>query len=132
MIKLFDRIFFILKLILILLIILFFFYGCNTSSFKDNTQQEIMYYKTINVKVISVQPIYHYYSTHKFLITVRSEEYGLEESYEEGISGMTSSEYGYECFHGEIKEGNTIKAILYSWKIGDTITRRELGELVKE
>lgn len=94
-------------------------------------QQEIMYHKTIEVKVVEVQRVWVTNKETVWSIKFRNDEYNLEKTVQTSMSNMGSTPYAYECSSGDLKANSIIKAELYSWKQGEIITRREMGELIK-
>lgn len=67
-------------------------------------------------------------STHwyKQQVTVKSKEYNIEKTFEFVGSGVFANMPYWEC-----KEGDVIRAELYSWKMESTgeITRRDINKL---
>lgn len=87
----------------------------------------VMYHKTIEVEVIDSGITWCNVKTHFYqgFIKVQSKEYGLEKR----IPIDNSSPYFKEVYFNQLVAGKKIKATLYSWKKGDEIVNRELGEL---
>jgi hypothetical protein len=86
---------------------------------------EVKLYKHISVKITKIQQEYYFRGTFKVYIEYQSDEYGLKESTTIG----NNEPYAYECFSGQYKVGDSIQAIMYSWQQGDTVTKRQLGNL---
>ena len=107
--------------------------GCNDYSnqtYNPPVQQEI-FYKTISVKITDIQQTWRTNNLCKWSITVISDEYNLEESFEEGTSAFSSTTYGYDLYQGNLKVGDTIKARMNIWKTGDRIDKRQITSLEK-
>lgn len=87
----------------------------------------IMYHKTVEVEVIDSGITWCNVKTHFYqgFIKVQNKEYGLEER----IAIDNSSPYFEEVYFHQLVAGKKIKATLYSWKKGNEIVNRELGEL---
>lgn len=91
-------------------------------------EQAVMYYKDIDVKVVSSQT----YSTfgkvpqYKQEITVKSEEYGLEETFNLYDSGIFAN-----MPYWNVQEGDIIQAVLHSWVMESTgeVVEREIDRL---
>lgn len=94
-------------------------------------QEEVMYHKTIDVKVISIQNTWRTNKEIDWNLKVRSDEYNLEKDFRVVSTNMSSTPYAYECYYGKIQPNSIIKCELDSWKQGETLTRRELGNLVQ-
>lgn len=101
----------------------------NTSS-NTNQQQEkpVLYWKDIDVKVVSNNKHSWFVKTrfYKQEIKVVSDEYNLEETFYLTDSGAFAN-----MPYWNIKEGDIIKAELYSWKLESTgeIVNREINKL---
>lgn len=126
-----------LKILIVLVVVLLIYlvigiiYGIRylsdniTTSGTAYAEKEHLYWKNIDVEVVSCD--YHSWyasGTHmKCEITVKSEEYQLEESF--SLEGQDAMKY-QNC-----KNGDIIKAELFSWVIDSTgvITRREIHQL---
>ena len=95
-----------------------------------NHQQEkpVLYWKDIDVKVISNNKHSWFVKTrfYKQEIKVISDEYNLEETFYFNDSGAFAN-----MPYWNIKEGDVIKAELYSWKLESTreIVNREINKL---
>lgn len=90
-------------------------------------EPEVMYYKTIPVKVVDIENTWFNTKTNTYIysITVKSEEYGLTKT----LEIKNGYPYFYEAYTGDIKEGDTLNAELISYKQGDTVTRRYINQL---
>ena len=101
----------------------------NTSS-NTNQQQEkpVLYWKDIDVKVVSNNKHSWFVKTrfYKQEIKVISNEYNLEETFYLNDSGAFAN-----MPYWNVKEGDVIKAELYSWKLESTgeIVNREINKL---
>jgi hypothetical protein len=110
--------------------------ACNVNNTTANqpqqapVQQEVMYHKTIDVKVTSIQEGWGNNREKSWNLKVRSDEYNLEKMFTVISSNMNSMPYAYEIYCGKVKANSVIKCELYSWKQGEIVTRRELGNLV--
>lgn len=82
----------------------------------------VLYYKDIDVVVIENKKYNHWGKVKSYtqVITVKSEEYGLEETFTYRGSGMFIN-----MPYWSVEEGDIIKAELHSWKIEST------GEIIK-
>jgi hypothetical protein len=89
--------------------------------------------KTIPVTVTNVSTSYYNTKSHDFAVkvTVKSEEYGLEKTYNLQGSNMGSAPYAYEIYIGQIRAGSIINADMYSWVKEDQVLKRELNNLVR-
>lgn len=114
------------KTISIFFIIIFLFSLCGCE-FENNTnyvqpEEPHMYYKDIDTKIIDIDKKHWFASTHWYEVrlTVRSDEYNLEETFEIKGSGAFGQpkEWEYE-------KGDTVSVKLYSWVMDST------GEVVK-
>ena len=101
----------------------------NTSS-NTNQQEEkpVLYWKDIDVKVVSNNKHSWFVKTrfYKQEIKVISNEYNLEETFYLNYSGAFAN-----MPYWNVKEGDVIKAELYSWKLESTgeIVNREINKL---
>lgn len=101
----------------------------NTSS-NTNQQQEkpVLYWKDIDVEVVSNNKHSWFVKTrfYKQEIKVISNEYNLEETFYLNDSGAFAN-----MPYWNVKEGDVIKAELYSWRLESTgeIVRREINKL---
>lgn len=95
-----------------------------------NHQQEkpVLYWKDIDVKVVSNNKHSWFVKTrfYKQEIKVVSDEYNLEETFYLNDSGAFAN-----MPYWNVKEGDVIKAELYSWKLESTgeIVNREINKL---
>lgn len=96
-----------------------------------NQQQEkpVLYWKNIDVEVVSSRRksnLFGRVKRYSQTITVRSKEYKLEKTFKLNSSGAFAN-----MPYWNIKEGDIIKAELYSWKLESTgeIVRREINKL---
>lgn len=102
--------------------------GCSRNTDYVQPEQPHLYWKDIDVEVTDIDKEHWFATTHWYRVTisVRSEEYDLEESMEISGSGAFGcpKEWNYEV-------GNIVKAELYSWKMDSTgeIVRREIHSL---
>lgn len=122
------------KLILIVILLPVFLIGCNvpTQQQQQSIQsQEQIFHKITEVRVTEIKKTWEAKNLIKWSVTVRSDEYNLEETYEEYIEMLNSSTYGLDIYHGKIKKDSIIKAELLTWKTGDVINRRDLNGLKK-
>lgn len=91
-------------------------------------EQPHLYWKDIDVEVVSVNQHTWFATVHrrKLTITVKSEEYGLEKTLYYESSGMIND---IPCWNA--KEGDIVKAQLYSWVMDSTgqVTRRDINKL---
>lgn len=112
----------------LLIFITMFICGCEQGEYTPPPEQPVMYYKDIDVVVVSNRKATRYAKVRRYeqAITVKSEEYGLEETFIKSDCGAFASMPYWNC-----KEGDVIKAELYSWKMESTgeITRREISGL---
>lgn len=95
-------------------------------------EAEVLYYKDVDVKVKDIKQTWSSNKQQTWSLTVTSEEYGLEKSFSISSSSMYSDVYANDIYRGNLKVGNTIKCEMFSWCIGDTVTRRELNKLVSK
>ncbi|WP_434292079.1 hypothetical protein [Clostridium botulinum] len=88
----------------------------------------MLYYKTINVVVVSNKKTTWYASTRCYRqnIKVKSKKYNIEKEFSLTDSGVFANMPYWNC-----KEGDTIKAELLSWKEESTgkIVKREINQL---
>lgn len=91
-------------------------------------ESPVLYYKDIDVIVVENKKYNHWGRVKNYSqsITVKSEEYGLEETFTYRGSGMFVN-----MPYWNVEEGEIIQAELYSWKIESTgeIIRRKIGNL---
>lgn len=116
-------------LIVLFLLSSLIFCGCEytTSNYRPK-ENPVRYYKDIDVVVVSTQKkhtlakIPRYYQS----ITVKSEEYGLEKIFDFSSSGVFAS-----MPYWDLKEGDVVKAELYSYKMESTgeIIERSINQL---
>lgn len=96
--------------------------------YTPQSESPVLYYKDIDVVVVKNEKYNHWGKVKKYSqsITVKSEEYGLEETFTYSGSGMFVN-----MPYWSLKEGDVIKAELYSWKMESTgeITKREINSL---
>lgn len=96
--------------------------------YTPQSESPVLYYKDIDVVVVKNEKYNHWGKVKKYSqsITVKSEEYGLEETFTYSSSGMFVN-----MPYWSLKEGDVIKAELYSWKMESTgeITKREINSL---
>ena len=102
----------------------------NTSS-NTNQQQEkpVLYWKDIDVEVVSSRRksnLFGRVKRYSQTITVRSKEYKLEKTFKLNSSGAFAN-----MPYWNVKEGDVIKAELYSWRLESTgeIINREINKL---
>lgn len=100
----------------------------NTSSNTNQQEKPVLYWKDIDVKVVSNNKHSWFVKTrfYKQEIKVVSDEYNLEETFYLTDSGAFAN-----MPYWNIKEGDIIKAELYSWKLESTgeIVNREINKL---
>lgn len=91
-------------------------------------ENPVLYYKDIDVVVVENRKYNHWGKVKNYSqsITVKSEEYDLEETFTYRGSGMFIN-----MPYWSVKEGDVIQAELYSWKLESTgeITKRKIGNL---
>ena len=92
---------------------------------KSRPEQPHVYWKDIDVEVVDIDKRHWYAGTHHYQvdITVKSEEYGLTETFH--LDGMNAKDaYNYD-------KGDIIKAELNSWVMDSTgeVVRREINEI---
>lgn len=103
------------------------FSACSCSSYTPKEQPHL-YWKDIDVVITDIDKRHWFAGTHWYVveITVESEEYGLEETFEIEGSGAFGcpEQWRYE-------EGQTVKAELYSWVMDSTgeVVRREINQV---
>lgn len=119
--------------VFVVLILSLFLVGCDEylqQASQNTYEQPVLYWKDINVVVVSNTKSQWFAKTPRYnqTITVKSEEYGLEETFKLSGSGVFMNMPFWNC-----KEGDIIKAELYSWKKESTgeITRREINRLIE-
>lgn len=93
-------------------------------------KQEV-FHKSVEVEITDIKESWRSNKICKWAVTVKSNEYGLENTFEEFTDAMNSSAYGYELYCGKLHVGDKIKAQLLTWKTGDNIDKRQLNNLVK-
>lgn len=102
--------------------------GCNINSSYTPPEKPVLYYKDIDVVVVANTTNHWYAGIHRYnqTITVKSEEYNLEKTFNYEFSGVFTNMPYWDC-----KEGDIIKAELYSWVIESTkeVTKREINIL---
>ena len=98
---------------------------------KPKQQKVIMYHKRIPVKIKEIRKTWCSNKEQAWCVTVKSDKYKLEKSFNQSMSFMHSDTYAGKLYYGEIKQGSTIYAELLSWTQGDKIIERELGSLVE-
>lgn len=112
----------------LILITMFICIGCEQGEYTPPPEQPVMYYKDIDVVVVSNRKATRYAKIRRYeqAITVKSEEYGLEKTFIKSDCGAFAS-----MPYWNYKEGDVIKAELYSWKMESTgeITKREISGL---
>lgn len=119
-----------LKSIAIAALVIFAFSACDGVPTNNRTpvEQPHLYWKDIDVVVTDINKTHWYASTHWYSvdITVKSEEYGLEKSFNAKGSGAFSAPKEWEYEKGDI-----VKARLYSWVMESTgeVVRREIHSL---
>lgn len=101
----------------------------NTSSNTSQQQEQpVLYWKDIDVKVVSNNKHSWFVKTrfYKQEIKVISNEYNLEKTFYLNDSGAFAN-----MPYWNVKEGDVIKAELYSWKLESTgeIVNREINKL---
>lgn len=122
---------------IIISIILSLFTTISISGCKLDNQEYIhqeyqqLFYKTIDVEITDIKYTWAANNLSKWSVSVKSNEYDLAGTFEEFSSVMNSSAYGYDLYSGKIKEGDIIKAKMYTWKTGENIDKRSLNNLVK-
>lgn len=103
------------------------------SNIIHNTSQQqekpVLYWKDIDVKVVSNRRksnLFGRVKRYNQAITVYSNEYKLEKTFKISSSGAFAN-----MPYWNVKEGDIIKAELYSWKLESTgdIVRREINKL---
>lgn len=104
----------------------------NSTQNKNSKNQEVvLYHKRIPVKVVEIKKTWNSNKEQIWSVKVKTDEYKLEETFNQSMSFMHSDEYANDLYYGNVKEGSIIYANLLSWKQGDKVTRRELKELVR-
>lgn len=110
------------------LCICFSFSGCESNKNYRPKEVEHLYWKDIDVEVIDIKLTHWFAITHRYVlnITVYSEEYDLEETFEYHFQGPHSLP---DC--AESKEGDIVKAELFSWVLDSTgeVTKREIHKV---
>lgn len=115
-------------LILLTLILTLNLVGCQSWKPFDAPEQPHLYWKTINVEVTEVNHEAHWFSImhrYQMSLTVKSEEYGLEKTFNIYSQGVKPEGWDY-------KEGDIIEAELYTWKMDSTgeIIKREINKIL--
>lgn len=116
---------------LIVIPLIFLLVGCgDIQNQTDNNnqvviQKEVKYYKHVPVKITKIQQTDYLKGMFHFQVEYKSEEYGLTHSV---IIG-NNEPYANECYMGQYKVGDTIYAVMYTWQQGETVTKRQLGNL---
>ena len=115
---------------LLAFIVLFGLYACAYEpdpNYKP-PEREHLYWKDIDVVVKDVDKRTWFATVHRYelKITVYSEEYDLEKTLHYSGSGMLTNIPGWSA-----KEGETLKAQLYSWVIDSTgkVVRRDINKI---
>ena len=91
-------------------------------------EQPHLYWKDIDVVVTEIDKRHWFASTHWYVVnvTVESEEYGLEQTFEIKGSGAFGcpSQWNYQ-------KGDIVKAELYSWVMDSTgeVTKRTINQI---
>lgn len=102
--------------------------GCGKRQEYEVEEQPHLYWKEIDVEVISIDKRHWFASTHWYQVNldVYSSEYDLTKTFEIQGSGSFGcpKEFNYE-------KGDVVKAELYSWKMDSTgeIVKREIHKL---
>ena len=118
------------KFLLFILAVLsvFVFVGCEYKTDYIPPKRPHLYWKDIDVVVIDVSKRHWYVSTHWYTVnvTVESEKYGLKQTFTFKGSGVFGRPLQWDY-----KEGDVIKAELYSWVMESTgeVTRREIHRI---
>ena len=112
-------------ILIITLIMILCLTGCNTNTGDQEYQvpeQPHLYWKDIDVMITDINKRHWFAGTHWYVVglTVKSEEYGLTETFEIKGSGAFGCPGAWKY-----EEGQVVKAELYSWVIDST------GEVVK-
>lgn len=124
--------------IFIILLMFSILTGCNgnTANTSGNAQpqpapQPVLFYKTIQVTVLDIRQEYYNVKSHSYTVSVKvkSDEYNLEKTFTLNGGNMGGDPYSYEAYSGQLKVGDKVNCELYSWKQGETVTRRELNRL---
>lgn len=114
---------------ILLLLLCFSFSGCEPNKDYKPREREHLYWKDINVKVTDIELTHSFAVTHRYRlnITVYSEEYDLEESFEYYSQGFMANLPN--CAESEV--GDTVKAELYSWVLDSTgeVVRRQINQV---
>lgn len=115
------------------------FCGCTQDNNRNDRQpthksepQTVMYHKKVPVKITEINKTWSSNKEQAWCLTVKSDKYKLEESFNQSMSPMHSDTYAGKLYRGEIKQGSTIYAEMLSWKKGDKIVKRELSSLVEK
>lgn len=116
--------------LIILTVLLVACSNCNSPVGDNSPTKEYphLYWKTIDVEVTEVNHEAHWFSiVHRYQmsLTVKSEEYGLEKTFNIYSQGVKPEEWDY-------KEGDIIEAELYTWKMDSTgeIIKREINKIL--
>lgn len=124
---------FVLITTMLVLIGLFALIAISDLSTSPNTNQQqekpVLYWKDIDVEVVSSRRksnLFGRVKRYNQAVTVRSEEYKLEKTFKLNSSGVFAN-----MPYWNVKEGDVIKAELYSWKLESTgeIVSREIIKL---
>lgn len=113
---------------------------CNNVNIQDNIEvhstaqqivteeEERILHEEVDVVITQVRCTWRSKSSAYYEIRYKSDEYNLE-GYEGGISNWIN--FGYNLETKKIKEGDTVKAYLYSTVKGEEVISRSLGDTVK-
>lgn len=100
--------------------------GCDLEPV-EKVEQPHLYWKDIDVVVENVEKKHWFATTHRYQlsVTVYSQEYDLKKTIDSSSSGMFTPQ------HWNVKQGDIIKAQLYSWVIDSTgeVVKREIHSL---
>lgn len=104
--------------------------GCSTPDDKQYQprEQPRLYWKDIDVTVTDIDRHHWYASTHWYVVnlTVKNEEYGMSKSFEIKGSGAFGRPNQWDY-----KEGQVVKAQLYSWVLESSgrVIKREINKV---
>lgn len=101
-----------------LIIISINFIGCKNDKPTPSSVEHVP------VKITKIQQTDYLKGMFHFQVEYKSEEYGLTHS----VTIGNNETYANECYMGQYKVGDTIYAVMYTYKQEDT-TKRELGKL---
>ena len=107
-------------ILIITLVMIMCLTGCNSSTRSETYQipeQPHLYWKDVNVVITEIDKRHWFAGTHWYVVelTVKNEEYNLEETFEiegSGVFGCPGA-WNYE-------EGDVVEAELYSWVMDST------------